>query len=134
MRAARDYFAKSARRDPICQQRQEGLYTVRDLVADLLPSTGRKHNRLLLGVGVVAAADEVLTSAAWIGVALADPAVEVSCQRDWRLQSSYKKFNCLAGDATLCRRELRPPCTIPTRAIVIDEAALNLRPGARRAS
>jgi AcrR family transcriptional regulator len=46
---------------PACQhRRQEGLHKLGELVAGLLPATGRKRRRLLLGIGVVAAADEYL--------------------------------------------------------------------------
>jgi AcrR family transcriptional regulator len=48
------------------EQRRKGFYKIAQLVADLLPATpqGDSRQRLMLGVGVVAAADEYLR--AWL--------------------------------------------------------------------
>lgn len=64
-RRARIHLHEIVSGGPVCQQhRQQGLEKLGALVAELLPTaTGiRKRKRLLLGIGVVAAADEYLRS------------------------------------------------------------------------
>lgn len=70
-RRARIHLREILSGGPVCRQhRQEGLHKLGALVAELLPKGHglRKRKRLLLGIGVVAAADEYLRS--W----LQDPA------------------------------------------------------------